>query len=110
MGQSEISEQYIFEKSKINNIIGFLDLFHKKDKIPVFKLKNKNSETKNNKGAQCNTLGKTEIVKKLNEIVEQYPYYENSDYKKHYTNNDISDIYKSGLCVMTEILMRFYDD
>ncbi len=108
--QSEISEQYIFEKSKINNIIGFLDLFHKKDKIPVFKLKNKNSETKNNKGAQCNTLGKTEIVKKLNEIVEQYPYYENSDYKKHYTNNDISDIYKSGLCVMTEILMRFYDD
>ena len=47
--QSEISEQYIFEKSKINNIIGFLDLFHKKDKIPVFKLKNKNSETKNNK-------------------------------------------------------------
>ena len=108
--QSEISDHFIYEKSKINSIFGFLDLFHKKDKVPVFKLKNKISTTKNNKGAQCNTLGKTEIVKRLNDLVDQYPYVDNKDYKRKYTNQDISDIYKSGLCVMTEILMRFYND
>ena len=76
----------------------------------MYKLKALDVKSKNNKGAKISILGKSEILKKLNILLDEYPYVENKDYKRKYTDNEIADIFKPGLCVIVEILSRFYND
>ena len=94
----------------INNFIGFYHNAKNSYKEPIFKLKDREKNIKNNIGAQCSTLGKIEIIKKLNLLLTSNPYLELRDKKTEYTNTDVSDIFKPGLCVLTEIIMRHFDN
>jgi hypothetical protein len=47
-------------------------------------------------------LGNSQIIKYLNEIIGGEPIYDNENIKDKYT--------KISLCVLTEILLRYYDE
>jgi hypothetical protein len=82
----------------------------KNNKI-VFKTK-KLTDKRNNKGAYCENAGKSDIITRLNEITGS------SIYSEAKINQDIvvdgiklsNIIFKNGLCVMMEILLRYYDE
>jgi hypothetical protein len=96
---SIINEKYIVAKSDFNDIIGFMELF--KDREMTFKVKDM-KQKRNNKGSRCDNLGNSQIIKYLNEIIGGEPIYDNENIKDKYT--------KISLCVLTEILLRYYDE
>ena len=101
--------KYIVNVNNYNDIIGFMSSF-KNNKI-VFKTK-KLTDKRNNKGAYCENAGKSDIIMRLNEIAGSPIYSETK------INQDIvvagvkqsNIIFKNGLCVMMEILLRYYDE
>ena len=101
--------QHISNVRTYNDIIGFMSVF-KNNKV-VFKTKNM-MEKRNNKGAYCENAGKKDIIQRLNEIQSIKIYSETE------INKDIlidgtkipNIIFKNGLCVMMEMLLRYYDD
>lgn len=106
--EKEIVDKFKLDKSQLSSLIGFLD-YDKKEKEVVFKLKQMNLKTKNNKGAKISVLAKSELLKKINQILEEYPYLEYKDYKKNYSQDEISDITKVGVGILFECLIRFYN-
>jgi hypothetical protein len=96
---SIINEKYIIAKSEFNDIIGFMELF--KDREMTFKVKDM-KQKRNNKGSRCDNLGNSQIIKYLNEIIGGEPLYDNTKIKDKYT--------KISLCVLTEVLLRYYDE
>lgn len=86
------------QKSKMNTIIGFVNLFVSKksnQKEMVFKIKDLRQK-RNNKGARCDDAGKEKIVKLLNMVLESTKYHdENTEF-----------ISQLGLCVILEMIMR----
>ena len=100
--------KFISKHDTYNNIIGFMSIF--KNNNTVFKTKNIRDK-RNNKGAYCENAGKRDIINRLNQIHNQDIYSEKS------INNNISingvsienKVYKNGLCVMMELLLRHYD-
>ena len=96
---SIINEKYIIAKSDFNDIIGFMELF--KDREMTFKVKDM-KQKRNNKGSRCDNLGNSQIIKYLNEIIGGEPVYDNANIKDKYT--------KISLCVLTEVLLRYYDE
>ncbi len=107
--EETIVTKYQYNKSTLGKVVGFNE-YDNKEKTVVYKLKALDIKSKNNKGAKISILGKSEILKKLNVLLDEYPYVENKDYKRNYTDNEIADIFKPGLCVIVEILSRFYND
>jgi hypothetical protein len=107
--EETIVTNYQYNKSTLGKVVGFNE-YDNKEKAVVYKLKALDIKSKNNKGAKISILGKSEILKKLNILLDEYPYVENKDYKRKYTDNEIADIFKPGLCVIVEILSRFYND
>ena len=110
-------QKFMVNKSKINNIIGFVSSF-KTGEI-IFKTKVLSGKW-NNKGAFCNILGKNEIMERINSILD-VPVYTPEFIKQTYTSYVIKNklqvekekengIYKNGLCVILEILLRHYND
>jgi len=101
--------KYVVNVRNYNDIIGFMSPF-KNNKI-VFKTK-KLTDKRNNKGAYCENAGKSDIITRLNEITGS------SIYSEAKINQDIvvdgtklsNIIFKNGLCVMMEILLRYYDE
>lgn len=106
--EKEIVDKFKVDKSQLANLIGFLD-YDNREKEIVFKLKQMNLKTKNNKGAKISVLAKSEILKKINQLLEEYPYLEYKDYKKSYSQDEINDTTKIGLGILFECLIRFYN-
>jgi hypothetical protein len=77
----------------------------------VFKTKNM-KEKRNNKGAYCENAGKRDLIERLNTICNRIVYSEQKLIDKITIQglNIQNTIWKNGLCVMTEILLRHYDD
>jgi hypothetical protein len=96
---SIINEKYIIAKSTFNDIIGFMELF--KDREMTFKVKDM-KQKRNNKGSRCDNLGNSQIIKYLNEIIGGEPTYDIMNIKDKYT--------KISLCVLTEMVLRYYDE
>lgn len=87
-------ERFKIDKSKLGNIIGFINMFKKRDM--VFKIKDV-SQSRNNIGARCgDSTTKTDVIKLLNQFLNKNAY------------NTNSEIYHFGFCVIIEVLMRHY--
>jgi hypothetical protein len=110
-------KKFIVNKSKMNNLVGFMSTF-KSGEI-IFKTKVLTGKW-NNKGVYCNIVGKKDILDRINEILDE-PVYTNDFIKQHYTEYVVKNriqvekirdngIYKNGLCVILEILLRYYND
>jgi hypothetical protein len=107
----------IIDRSKINKFFGFINIF--KNGITVFKTKTVSSNG-NNKGVFCNVLGKTDILNRLNTLLESTIYTNEFIKNKHTTTvvkkgirvekETENGIYKDGLCVILEIILRYYNE
>jgi hypothetical protein len=101
--------KHVVNVNNYNDIIGFMSSF-KNNKI-VFKTK-KLTDKRNNKGAYCENAGKNDIVMRLNEIAGS-PIYSDTKINQDIVVEGIKQsniIFKNGLCVMMEILLRYYDE
>ena len=92
-----IIDKFIFSPNEYNTIIGFMNAFKNRD--IVFKIKDMRQK-RNNKGARLDNAGKSDIIKRLNELLDE----------KIYNDVNTKNILKIGLCVIMEILMRYYDE
>ena len=102
-------KKYIQPVNEYNNIIGFMSLF--KNKRIVFKTKNI-EETRNNTGAYCENAGKNDIIARLNNITDRTTYSE-TNINQNIIIEGVSFpnlVFKNGLCVMMEIILRYYDE
>jgi len=93
-----IMRKYHIQKKNINKLVGFINLF--KNKEMVFKLRD-NQLKRNNFGARCDSARKSEIIKMLNSVIGKVVYTE--------TNVEY-DYVAFSLCVIIEIVMRYYTD
>lgn len=100
--------QYVSNVTSFNDIVGFMSIF--KNNEIVFKTKNL-TEKRNNKGAFCENAGKRDIIQRLNVICGKTIYSEEEINKDIFINGVKTPniIFKNGLCVMMEILLRHYD-
>tara|TARA_Y100000782_G_scaffold59184_1_gene65337 strand:+ start:23419 stop:27117 length:3699 start_codon:yes stop_codon:yes gene_type:complete len=87
----------MYEPEKLNFIVGFMSFINKTQEV-IFKTKN-NLE-KRTSGARCDQAGKKNIIKTLNLI-------ENNEI---FTSANTRKIKTDILCVVQEILTRYYDD
>ena len=104
LSEKQLFEQGIMDKiiisnigTKINHYIGFMQFF--KDRELTFKIKDM-TQIRNNKGSRCDRMGKTEIIKFLNQVLGE----------QMYNNDNTEAILKFGLCVILEIVLRHFND
>ena len=89
-------DRFDVDDAKIANIVGFINMFKQKDM--VFKIKDIR-QARNNTGARCgDSTTKTDVIKLINGFLEK-PMYDNKTEFLHY-----------GLCVIIEILMRYFTE
>ena len=89
-------DKYVIDDDKINNIVGFINMF--KNREMVFKIKDVR-QARNNTGARCgDSTTKSESIKLLNILLGSAMY------------DDSTEFMNFGLCVMIEILMRYFTD
>jgi hypothetical protein len=107
LSEKQLFEQAIMDKmiisnigSNINHYIGFMQFF--KGRELTFKIKDM-TQTRNNKGSRCDRMGKTEIIKFLNQVLGETE-------EKTYNNDNTESILKNGLCVILEIILRHFND
>ena len=91
---SQILEM-ITSMNKINDIVGFMSNFRKGE--IVFKVKQLTK--KRNKGARCDQSGKSDTIKMLNLIVNE----------EKYTSVNTKQINSTQICILEELLLRYYD-
>ena len=91
--------KFIIPDSKINNVVGFMTFF--KNNEIVFKTKEMSDKRG---GAKCSSAGKQDLMKRLNYVLGEKIYTD--------TNNLYSqaNIQKQGLCVILEILFRYFTE
>jgi flagellar motor protein MotB len=102
---SAIQTKFTIPRERVNQFVGFMHLFKSGDM--VFKTKDL-SETRNNKGAKCGSAAKKDIIKRLNIILEENPDLVEGAETYQYNDENSEFIYRSGLCVILEVLMRHY--
>jgi hypothetical protein len=104
----EFKQKFKFDISEYNKIIGF-DAYEKSNKYLVFKTKDMTA--KRDTGARCDEAGKDKTMKKLNEIIGQNKYTnESTKVKKDTDGNIIKEaIGQVELCVTMEFILRFYE-
>jgi len=100
----QIQEKFTVKSANINKIIGFIYPF--KDDI-VFKIKDIDSD-KNSTGANCEKLGKVDILHRIEPIlrdnphkIQQWPEFDSKQFDK---------LLRPSLCVFLECIIRFYND
>jgi hypothetical protein len=101
--QESVQKKFTVDKTKINQYVGFMNLF--KDDEMVFKTKDI-LEARNNKGAKCSSAGKKDIMKRLNKILEANP----GEEPYAYTDENADSILKPGLCVILEMVVRHFNE
>jgi hypothetical protein len=95
----EVKSRIHVPREKLFAVIGFSGDF--KGKEMVFKLKNR-AQKRNNKGANCESAGKVDLIKYANQLLgveEQYT-----------QENTKTTITKLGMCTIIEFLMRDFTD
>ena len=102
------------KKKNMHNVVGFMHPF--RTDYMTFKLKDINTKY-NNKGSVCKNLGKEDTIKKLNCLInaskcEINPRPEpERDGNYLYTTKELKDtLRKTGLCIITEFLFRYFDE
>jgi hypothetical protein len=95
--KDSLFKMYYKEPKLFNPVVGFTAIFNNKEM--VFKIKDI-TQKRNNVGARIDSAGKSDIIKKLNEIVGE-PYY---------TQENTSIYQKYSLCSVLEILLRHFND
>ena len=94
--KDDLKNFIVADTSKINtNIFGFIDKDNKQNII--FKTRNTGDKLRNISGFNCNTSGKNDIIKKINDL----PINMNLDY---------DSIKKQGTCVIYEMIFRKLDE
>jgi hypothetical protein len=68
------------------------------------------TESRNNKGAKCSSAGKKDIIKRLNKILGENPYFVEGDEKFEYNDENTEYILRPGLCVILEIVLRYFNE
>jgi len=110
--KDKLQSKYYVSKAQIQPFIGFMHLFKKKD--IEFKLKDITVQSSNNKGFKCNVMGKNEIIKFLNnKVLAKNPYPVRQDkggFIKYDVNTNAKNIMRKGICVMLEIIMRYFNE
>jgi hypothetical protein len=101
-----IERKYGVSREKINRYVGFMQQF-KKEGI-VFKTKEMSTEHKN-KGLKCSGSNKNDIIKRLNQVLENGPFSRENE-RNIYNDENSLEIKKTGFCVMLEIILRYYND
>jgi superfamily II DNA or RNA helicase len=92
-----VQAKYLIARDNINKFVGFIHLF--KNNEMHFKTKDI-SQQRNNKGALCSNAGKSDIVKRLNSVLEE----------NDYQDEKIEGILKIGLCVIMEMTLRYFTE
>jgi hypothetical protein len=90
--------KFLISGNMFNPNIGFMQLFRDTDEI-TFKIKYM-KQKRNNKGSRIDRLGKNEIITFFNEILGS----------QKYNNENTEEILKVSLCVMVEIVLRYYNE
>jgi hypothetical protein len=83
---------------KYNSYIGFMQLFRDTGEI-TFKIKDM-TQKRNNKGSRIDRLRKNEIIVFFNEVLGS----------QQYNNENTEKILKMSMCVMVEIVLRYYNE
>ena len=91
--------KFIIPDSKINSVVGFMSFF-KNDEI-IFKTKEMSDKRG---GAKCSSAGKQDLMKRLNYVLGEKIY---TDTNELYSQ---ANIQKQGLCVILEILFRYFTE
>jgi hypothetical protein len=103
------TDELTFQSDKYNKIVGFLG-YKRKNVALVFKVKDITS--KRDTGAVCEEAGKEKSMDKLNLILNEKKYTkENTKMVKDKKGKIIKDaVSHTEICVIQEIIMRYFDD
>jgi len=104
----EAKEYLTLKPDEYNKIVGFIG-YEKSNRYLVFKTKDMNS--KRDTGARCDEAGKIKTIAKLNEILGENKYTnESTKAKKDEDGNIISEaVGQVELCVLQEFILRFFN-
>jgi hypothetical protein len=104
----EAKKLLTFTLGDYNKIVGFIG-YEKSNKYLVFKTKDLSA--KRDTGARCDEAGKDKTMKKINQIIGQDKYTnETTKQQKDAKGNVIKEaIGQVELCVMQEFILRFYE-
>ena len=116
--KDELRKKYHIEPSQLQPFVGFMHLFKKNEM--TFKMKEivkqpvAGKHAYLNKGFKCSVMGKSEIVKFMNnKVLAKNPYFIGQDKDqmiKYDVNTNAKNIMRIGLCVMMEVIMRYFND
>jgi hypothetical protein len=95
---ADIKQRIIIDKSRLNQIIGYIIMF--KDGDMSFKYKDI-TMLRNKIGAKCNSAGKADTLRLLNAVAEN---------SAAYTQENTKAFFQPHLCVILEMLLRHYTD
>ncbi len=101
-----VPDQLILSTPNPPRVIGFMHIF--KQNEMVFKIKEITNH-RNNKGSKCSSMGKIDIIKRINRILEENPYSTTSTAIR-YKPTDAETILRPGLCVIVEMITRYYNE
>ena len=104
----EAKSELTFDVKEYNKIIGFIG-YERNNKFLVFKTKDMSSTR--DTGARCNQAGKDKTMKKINDIIGEDKYTnETTKAKKDADGNIISQaIGDAQLCVIQEFILRYFN-
>lgn len=116
--KDELRKKYHIEPSQLQSFVGFMHVFKKSEM--TFKMKEiikqpvAGKHAYLNKGFKCSVMGKSEIVKFMNDkVLAKNPYTVRQDKDrliKYDVSTNAKNIMRIGLCVMMEIIMRYFND
>ena len=109
IASSKEAKEYLTMKvHDYNKIVGFIG-YEKSNRYLVFKTKDMNS--KRDTGARCDEAGKVKTLSKINEILGENKYTnESTKAKKDEDGNVISEaVGQVELCVLQEFILRFFN-
>ena len=90
-------DRFVVAKNNMNIMIGFMSMF---EESMVFKTKDFRQK-RNNRGSKCDIWGKADILKRINFILGS---------EDAYTSDNTKTILKPGICIIMEIMMRYYSE
>ncbi len=95
--------------TKLNNVIGFITIQQQSNNM-MFKIMDINPNKKN-PGSFCESAsGKTFLPEKLNKMSMVFNYYTHDYLAKDNEDSNQPKLYKAGVCALTELLLRHYNE
>jgi hypothetical protein len=104
----EAKNMLTFNVNDYNKLVGFIG-YEKKNKYMVFKTKD--LLAKRDTGARCDEAGKDKTMKKLNEIIRENKYTNETTKAQKDTDGTVikEAVGQTELCVMQEFILRYFD-